>query len=53
MCGRYTNTVGPEELNDRFHAPIAGMEGTHRYNVAPTEEVLAVVLDPSATPTSG
>jgi putative SOS response-associated peptidase YedK len=43
MCGRYTNTAGPEELNDRFHVPIAGTEGTHRYNVAPTEEVLAIV----------
>ncbi len=48
MCGRYTNTAGPEELNDRFHVPIESAEGTHRYNVAPTEEVLAVVLDPSA-----
>ncbi len=48
MCGRYTNTAGPEELNDRFHAAIVGAEGTHRYNVAPTEEVLAVVLDESA-----
>jgi putative SOS response-associated peptidase YedK len=43
MCGRYTNTSGPEELNDRFHVPIESTEGTHRYNVAPTEEVLAVV----------
>jgi putative SOS response-associated peptidase YedK len=43
MCGRYTNTAGPEELNDRFHVPIAVTEGTRRYNVAPTEEVLAVV----------
>jgi putative SOS response-associated peptidase YedK len=43
MCGRYTNTAGPEELNDRFHVPIESTEGTHRYNVAPTEEVLAVV----------
>jgi putative SOS response-associated peptidase YedK len=43
MCGRYTNTAGPEELNDRFRVPIAGPEGTGRYNVAPTEEVLAVV----------
>ncbi len=48
MCGRYTNTAGPEELNDRFHVPIGGTEGTHRYNVAPTEEVLAVVLDEDA-----
>jgi putative SOS response-associated peptidase YedK len=43
MCGRYTNTIGPEELNDRFRVPIASAEGTRRYNVAPTEEVLAIV----------
>jgi putative SOS response-associated peptidase YedK len=43
MCGRYTNTTGPEELNDRFRVPISGMEGTRRYNIAPTEEVLAIV----------
>jgi len=43
MCGRYTNTAGPEELNDRFRVPISGTEGTRRYNVAPTEEVLAIV----------
>ncbi len=43
MCGRYTNTAGPEELNDRFHVPIVGDAGTRRYNVAPTEEVLAIV----------
>jgi putative SOS response-associated peptidase YedK len=43
MCGRYTNTAGPEELNERFRVPIEGPEGTHRFNVAPTEQVLAVV----------
>jgi len=43
VCGRYTNTAGPEELNDRFKVPIASEAGTHRYNVAPTEEVLAIV----------
>jgi putative SOS response-associated peptidase YedK len=42
MCGRYTNTAGVEELNDRFSVPF-GSEGTHRFNVAPTEEVLAIV----------
>ncbi len=42
MCGRYTNTIGPEELSDRFHVPIAGAAGTGRYNVAPTEQVLAI-----------
>jgi len=42
MCGRYTNTSGPEELNERFRVPIAGVAGTHRFNIAPTEEVLAI-----------
>jgi putative SOS response-associated peptidase YedK len=43
VCGRYTNTAGPEELNDRFRVPIPGEAGTRRFNVAPTEEVLAIV----------
>ena len=42
MCGRYTNTAGPEELNDRFRVPIPGPEGTGRYNIAPTQPVAAV-----------
>jgi len=43
MCGRYTNTAGPEELNDRFRVPISSAAGTHRFNIAPTEDVLAIV----------
>src|SRR3984957_18401994 len=43
MCGRYTNTLGPEELNERFRVPIPGPGGTGRFNIAPTEEVLAIV----------
>jgi putative SOS response-associated peptidase YedK len=43
MCGRYTNTAGIQELNERFNVPFPGETGTHRYNVAPTEEVLAIV----------
>jgi putative SOS response-associated peptidase YedK len=43
MCGRYTNTAGPEELNERFRVPIRTAEGTRRYNVAPTEPVLTIV----------
>src|SRR5207302_6097734 len=43
MCGRYTNTAGVEELNARFEVPITSPAGTHRYNIAPTEEVLAIV----------
>ena len=43
MCGRYTNTAGVQELNERFKVPIPGEAGTRRYNVAPTDEVLAIV----------
>jgi putative SOS response-associated peptidase YedK len=43
MCGRYTNTAGPEELNDRFKVPISSDAGTRRFNIAPTEEVLAII----------
>jgi putative SOS response-associated peptidase YedK len=43
MCGRYANTAGIEELNDRFKVPIDSEIGTHRFNIAPTEEVLAIV----------
>jgi putative SOS response-associated peptidase YedK len=49
MCGRYTLTRGPEELDDRFRAPTAGIEGTGRYNIAPTEQVL-VIAAPNGEP---
>jgi len=42
MCGRYTNTAGVQELNERFKVPFPGEAGTHRYNIAPTEEVLTI-----------
>jgi putative SOS response-associated peptidase YedK len=43
VCGRYTNTAGVEELSERFRVPLSGEEGTRRFNIAPTEEVLALV----------
>jgi putative SOS response-associated peptidase YedK len=43
VCGRYTNTQGPEEIGARFGVKIPSKSGTHRYNVAPTQEVLAIV----------
>src|SRR4051794_32956881 len=43
MCGRYTNTAGVEELNDRFNVPIPTTEGTGRYKIAPTQEGLTIV----------
>ncbi len=50
MCGRYTNTAGPAELEQRFGVAIPFSEGTRRYNIAPTEEVLGVVLDRDGAP---
>jgi putative SOS response-associated peptidase YedK len=32
-----------QELNERFNVPFSTEAGTHRYNIAPTEEVLAIV----------
>lgn len=43
MCGRYTNSKSPEELDEHFGVPIRASQGTHRFNIAPTEEVLAIV----------
>jgi putative SOS response-associated peptidase YedK len=43
VCGRYTNTAGVEEINEHFKVPMPSPLGTHRYNIAPTEEVLAIV----------
>ena len=43
MCGRYTNTRGPEEIERHFGLRVPGPVGTERYNVAPTEDVLTIV----------
>lgn len=47
MCGRYTNTVGPEEIGKQIGAQLGvrlgDSAGTRRYNVAPTEDVLTIV----------
>ncbi len=49
MCGRYTLTKKEHDtLADRFEAKLneqAKDSGTSRFNVAPTQEVLAVVRD--------
>jgi putative SOS response-associated peptidase YedK len=43
MCGRYTNPAGVEGLNEHFGVPLKDDAGTKRFNIAPTEEVLALV----------
>jgi putative SOS response-associated peptidase YedK len=45
MCGRYTNTLDPQALEQRFGLRLPFSEGTRRYNVAPTEPVVGIVLD--------
>ncbi len=42
VCGRYTNTLDPSRLQERFGVRFPA-EGSQRFNVAPTEPVLAVV----------
>jgi putative SOS response-associated peptidase YedK len=44
MCGRYTNSAGVEELNEHFRVPMPSPLGTGRFNIAPTEDVLAIVV---------
>jgi putative SOS response-associated peptidase YedK len=43
VCGRYANTKLPQEIDAQFGVPIRGDIGTRRFNIAPTEEVLAIV----------
>ena len=50
MCGRYTNTAEPHALEQRFGLRLDLTEGTRRYNVAPTEPVIAVVRVGDAPP---
>jgi putative SOS response-associated peptidase YedK len=45
MCGRYTNTADPQALEQRFGLRLPFSEGSRRYNVAPTEQVVGIVLD--------
>jgi putative SOS response-associated peptidase YedK len=47
VCGRYTNTVGPEEIGRQIGGPlgvqIRETAGTGRYRINPTEDVLTIV----------
>jgi len=43
MCGRYTNTMSAADIQAHFNTSIPSDLGTGRYNVAPTEEILAIV----------
>lgn len=43
VCGRYTNTLSRGDLEEHFRTRIATDLGSGRYNIAPTEQILAFV----------
>ena|SRR5271163_411477 len=43
MCGRYSNTLSRVDLEEHFRTDIPSEIGTRRYNIAPTEDILALV----------
>jgi putative SOS response-associated peptidase YedK len=45
MCGRYTLTLSPQDLEMRFGVTMPQAARTGRYNIAPTEEVATVAPD--------
>jgi putative SOS response-associated peptidase YedK len=45
MCGRFTLFATPVEVAGLFDAPA--VEWPPRYNIAPTQQVLACRLDPA------
>ena len=49
MCGRFTLKATPEALNQLFPSLFDGMELQPQYNVAPTQQVLAVRMRPGTT----
>src|SRR5205807_9118152 len=52
MCARYTNPAEPQAIERRFGTPMSFDDGTRRYNIAPTEQVVAIVLDKHGQPTA-
>jgi putative SOS response-associated peptidase YedK len=49
MCGRYTVTANPATIAAQLGVGVSSAEGTDRFNVAPTEQVL-VVASPKGEP---
>lgn len=43
MCGRYAVASSNREIEERFQCDVGSLELTPRYNVAPTQESLAIV----------
>ena len=49
MCGRFTLTVDPAELKDAFGDFVFPQQFAPRYNIAPTQPVLAIPNDAKNT----
>ncbi|HSO12795.1 MAG TPA: SOS response-associated peptidase [Anaerolineales bacterium] len=49
MCGRFTLTVDPAELQDTFNGYIFPPKFTPRFNIAPSQPVLAIPNDGANT----
>lgn len=43
MCGRFVGFSSVEELQSQFSIDVIDVEVTPNYNVAPTQEILAIV----------
>ena len=43
MCGRYALTSDAERLEERFVCSLSGVSYSPRYNIAPTQLVLALI----------
>ena len=45
MCGRFTLTIDPADLQDAFPEFIFPLQGVRRYNIAPSQPILALPND--------
>ena len=49
MCGRFVSTSNPERIAEYFGASFDGTELGPNYNVAPTQDIYAVVAEPDGS----
>ncbi len=50
MCGRFVSASNPQQIAEYFGAAVAGEELPENFNVAPTNDVYAVVAGPDGEP---
>jgi putative SOS response-associated peptidase YedK len=48
MCGRISLSTSPEELAEELELPGLPQDFVPRYNIAPSQKILAIVADPAA-----